>query len=181
MEDPERLLQEYQRRVEALKGEGRSADLETIAAQVRKLRQGMGRLIDSYAEGLIEKGDFEPRVRRLKERIAILEQQAQQVSAEASMENEVRTLIGRLQDFVGTVTGGLDQITWEGQRAIIRAVVGRVEIDGEQIQIIFRVSASPSPSGLGGPVLLDRSRRVEHHPRQIPPWNSQVELLERCQ
>ena len=40
----------------------------------------MGRLIDSYAEGLIDKDEFEPRVTRLKERVAALEAQAKQVS-----------------------------------------------------------------------------------------------------
>jgi site-specific DNA recombinase len=36
-------------------------------AQISKLRQGMGRLIDSYTEGLIDKGEFEPRLTRLKQ------------------------------------------------------------------------------------------------------------------
>ena len=40
-----------------------------IEAQIAKLRRGMGRLIDGYAEGLIDKADFEPRVAGLRQRI----------------------------------------------------------------------------------------------------------------
>jgi hypothetical protein len=36
-----------------------------VEAQLGKLRRGLGRLIDAYAEGLIEKGEFEPRIARL--------------------------------------------------------------------------------------------------------------------
>ena len=73
---PERLRDEYQRRLHDPGQEAQRANLTTTEAQIRKLRQGIGRLIDSYAEGLIEKGEFEPRVARLKERVTVLETEA---------------------------------------------------------------------------------------------------------
>ena len=54
------------------------------SAQLGKLRQGLARLIDSYAEGLIEKAEFEPRITRLRQRIAALEEQAQQLAQAAN-------------------------------------------------------------------------------------------------
>ena len=46
----------------------------TLDAQIGKLRQGLARLIDSYAEGLIDKQEFEPRITRLRQRLTALEQ-----------------------------------------------------------------------------------------------------------
>lgn len=69
LENPQRLFVEYQRRGQ----EPTSAlqeNLKTIESQMAKLRRGIARLIDSYAEGLIEKSEFEPRITRMKERVA---------------------------------------------------------------------------------------------------------------
>src|SRR5215475_3645333 len=49
---PERLAEEYRHRVQA-PGRGKRQEQPTLDAQVGKLRQGLARLIDSYAEGFI--------------------------------------------------------------------------------------------------------------------------------
>jgi site-specific DNA recombinase len=76
LSDPERLVAEYERRRQDPGTSAHQDDLATGAAQMRKLRQGMGRLIDSYAEGIIERDDFMPRIARIKERITVWEEEA---------------------------------------------------------------------------------------------------------
>lgn len=71
LQHPQRLEQEYHRR-EHEPSSARQQNLASLEAQISKLRRGMGRLIDSYAEGLIDKDEFEPRVTRLQERVAAL-------------------------------------------------------------------------------------------------------------
>jgi site-specific DNA recombinase len=44
-----------------------------------KLHRGIGRLIDGYAEGLIDKPDFEPRMIGLRQRLAGLEQRRREI------------------------------------------------------------------------------------------------------
>ena len=44
-------------------------------------KNGIGRLIDSYAEGLIETSEFAPRLARRKERVAVLATQAHDLAA----------------------------------------------------------------------------------------------------
>lgn len=61
-----------------------------VQAQLGKLRQGLARLIDSDAEGLLEKSEFEPRITRLKQRMAQLEAQAKQLADEAALQAELR-------------------------------------------------------------------------------------------
>ena len=55
LEDPERLEQEYRRRL--LPQEDHSGH-EALESQVNKLRRGIARSIDSYADGLIDKHEF---------------------------------------------------------------------------------------------------------------------------
>jgi site-specific DNA recombinase len=49
------------------------------------LRRGIARLIDGYAEGLIEKVEFEQRITGLRQRIKIWEQQAAALRDEAAL------------------------------------------------------------------------------------------------
>ena len=78
LQDHLRLRQEYERRLNTPKKE--TENLAVIQAQQGKIQQGMARLIDSYAEGFVQKAEFEPRITRLRQRLLELEQQAQQDS-----------------------------------------------------------------------------------------------------
>jgi site-specific DNA recombinase len=108
-----------------------------------RLRQGIARLIDSYAEGLIDKEEFEPRIARMRERLKQIDEQAQQVKDEASLERELTLILGRLDEFASRVKQGLHAADWTTRRKIIRALVKRVDIDQEQVRVIFRVNPPP--------------------------------------
>jgi site-specific DNA recombinase len=47
-------------------------------------------LIDGYTEGYIDKGEFEPRIRRLKERLAAMEDQAEQLREHSHLQAQLR-------------------------------------------------------------------------------------------
>jgi site-specific DNA recombinase len=146
LSNPERLEQEYRRRF--LQEQQTPDELGQIEARASRLRQGITRLIDSYAEGLIDKDEFEPRVTRMRERLKQIEEQAQQIKDDASLERELKLILGRLDDFASRVKTGLDEANWSARRDIIRALVKRVEIDQEQVRVIFRVNppqGAPQP------------------------------------
>ena len=104
---PERLAEEYRRRLQPGTRSKRTP-LTTIEGQLSKLRQGVARLIDSYAEGLIDKGEFEPRVTRLRQRLARLEEQRQVLADEAALQGELQLIIGHLEDFAAELRDGLE-------------------------------------------------------------------------
>jgi site-specific DNA recombinase len=145
LEEPERLEQEYRRRLHPQQQPNEYDGLET---QMGKLRRGIARLIDSYADGLIEKQEFEPRVTRMRERMQRLEEQIQHLKEEAEVEGELRLMLGQLETFAAKVSAGLHNADFSTRRDIIRALVKRVELDEQQIRVVFRVSPtwSPSPS-----------------------------------
>jgi site-specific DNA recombinase len=161
--DTTRLEREYRQRLLATDPTPELRGLETSQG---RLRQGIARLIDSYAEGTIDKTEFDPRITRLRARIAQLEAQMQQIQDQASLERELQVILTRLETFAERVKDGLESADWFTRRDIIRALVKRVEIDQEQVRVIFRVGpqtpANPSDtfgqrsqhcrgSGLPGP------------------------------
>ena len=160
LENPHRLTEEYRRRLQP-HTTARQQDLASTNAQLSKLRQGVVRLIDSYAEGLIEKREFEPRITRLRERVAKLEEQASDLADEARLQGELRLIVGRLEEFTAKIKGGLDEADWTSRRDIIRALVKRVEVEKEQVKVVFRIDQRPfEPSPARG--ILQHCRRGHH-------------------
>ena len=73
---PERLKQEYERRLTVVDEHRKvDADTETLEKQRRHLEKAKSRLIDSYAEGVIEKADFDPKMAQLKVKLQQTEKQ----------------------------------------------------------------------------------------------------------
>jgi site-specific DNA recombinase len=149
LENPERLEQEYRQRLHPQRP---SNEHEGLEAQMSKLRRGIARLIDSYADGLIDKQEFEPRVTRMRERMQHLEEQAQRLKEVSEAEEELRLILGRLETFAAKVQDGLHQADFQTRRDIIRTLVKRIEVDEQQIRVVFRVSpTSPLSSSDDAP------------------------------
>jgi len=142
--EPQRLQQEYQRRLD--KPGRKNEDLTTTQAQLSKVRQGLARLIDSYAEGFIEKQEFEPRIKRLRQRLTELEDQDRQLRTELTQQAELRLVITQLEDFALKVKDGLAEADWLTKRDLIRTLVQRVEIGPEKVNVVFRVIPDPFES-----------------------------------
>jgi site-specific DNA recombinase len=195
LEDPQRLADEYRRRLEAPPPE--TADRATTEAQLQKLRQGLARLIDSYAEGLIEKSEFEPRIGRLRQRIGTLEAQAHELADAAMLQSELRLVVDRLETFAAQVQDRLATADWATQRELIRALVKRVEIDHGQVTVVFRIGGELDPQhaardslpdrrkcahpALGRPRGGGRARATVHYARFEPGLDGSPHRGEGCQ
>jgi site-specific DNA recombinase len=172
LNDPTKVAQEYERR---LAGKGRRAGArrgESLAKLLQKVKRGIARLIDAYEEGLLDKGEFEPRIRSAKERLSKLEAEAQAQADAEAQEQELRLVIGHLQEFAERVQDGLEKADWSTQREIIRALVKRVEVDREEVRVVYRVSPSPFVESPDRGILPDCGRgdkplAVEH----CPAWH----------
>ena len=141
LEEPQRLEQEYRRRLQTPSKEDQ--ELAMFQTQVVKVRKGIARLIDSYAEGFIEKQEFEPRIKRLRQRLAGLEDQTQQIIDAKARQAELRLIVTRLEDFAAQAKEGLEEADWPTRRELIRTLVKRVEIDKDEVNIVFRVTPVP--------------------------------------
>ncbi len=174
LRDPARIATEYERRLAEARRRGADGpDLAAAEAQLAKLRRGMGRLIDSYTEDLIERAEFEPRIGGFRQRIQGWEAQLQAMRDEAALQTTLSLVIGRLEDFARQVHDRVVEVDWHTQRDLIRTLVKRVEIDRDDINVVFRVDPLPPPSdprGAGeGSILQDCGRRGKPLPCEPVP------------
>ena len=160
LNDPAKVAQEYQRRLQGKStGPGKQQDA-SLTKLIQKVKRGIARLIDAYEGGLLDKSEFEPRIRAAKERLAKLEMEAQAQADDEAQEQELRLVIGQLQEFAERLTSGLTEADWNTRREIIRALVKRVEVDTEAVRVVYRVSPSPFVDGPAGGILQDCGRSV---------------------
>jgi len=153
LHDPARIATEYERRLDEARRRGSNGpDLAAAEAQLAKLRRGMGRLIDSYAEGLIERSEFEPRIAGFRQRIGGWVAQLKAMRDEAALQSTLSLVIGRLEDFAKRVRDRMSEVDWLMQRDLIRTLVKRVEINQDDINVVFRVDGTlptPDPTSPG--------------------------------
>ena len=140
LEAPDRVADEYRRRLhETSNSTVRSDELAQLGQQTAALQRGIGRLIDSYAAGVIDRSEFEPRIAGLRSRVAQLQDQRRAAAEAAEAERELTLIMGQLEDFATRVRHSLDALDWIGTREVIRAIVRRIEIDRDHIEVVFRV------------------------------------------
>ena len=156
LQDPSRLAQEYQRRLQEPQ---RPENRRVLEAQAAKLKQGLSRLIDGYAEGLIDKQEFQPRVERSKEKLQKVEQTLRALAEQEAQQQELCLVVRYLEDFAQRVTAGLEQADWSRRRELIRTLVKRVEIGAEAVNVVFRVEPNSHSSGLNEESLPHCRRR----------------------
>ncbi|ANY83640.1 hypothetical protein BB934_35910 (plasmid) [Microvirga ossetica] len=155
LDDPARVIAEYQRRLDAVQATPHRLELDALGRQRAKARRAIERLIDSYTEGLIEKPEFEPRLAALRRRTARLEAEAK---AHQEADEQVRSLhlvIGKLDLFAALVHDRLAGADWTTRRDIICTLVKRIEVADDVVRVIFRVDP-----GVSGP---SEAGRTLHH------------------
>ncbi|WP_205411467.1 hypothetical protein [Candidatus Fukatsuia symbiotica] len=141
LSEPERLKKEYEQRLtQASEHSGQTADAERLKKQENQLNVGRSRLIDSFAEGLIGKTDFEPRIRVMTLRLAELARQRVKVKQATENQHELLLLVNRVEDFAAAVTERLSTDDFLMKREILRALVKRIEIYRDEIVVVFRVN-----------------------------------------
>ena len=141
LSQPERLEQEYRRRL--LQDKQTPDEMSNHKARMSRLHQGIAKLIESNAEGQNDKGEFETRFARMRERLQKIDEQDQQIKNEVSLERELTLILGRLDEFDLLVKHGLHEADWSTRRQIIRALIKHIDIDQEQVRVIFRVNPHP--------------------------------------
>jgi site-specific DNA recombinase len=142
LSEPERVRAEYERRLQG-QGAGPGREVEQINKLISNVKKLISRLIDAYGDGLLDKSEFEPRISAARERLAGLEVECRQRIGEATQEAELRLVIGQLEEFASRVSQGLQEPDWATRREVVRALVKKVEVDEQEIRIVYRVSPSP--------------------------------------
>lgn len=157
LNNPFYLEKEYERRIKEIEKTSDGEVRNKLTLEKQKLEKNITRLIDSYTEGLIEKSEFEPRIKNYKQRLSYLDQQLLQLMNSQNQKIELQHMIGVIEDFSTNVKQKLEGANWDTKRAIITALVKRVEIGKDNLNIIFRID--PYTSNANSNNLLEHCRR----------------------
>lgn len=122
-------------------------NLEILRSQKAKLEHAVERLIDSFADGLIDKDQFASRMGRTKSRIADVDATIKTYAGDADQREHLRLATNRLRELAAAVGPELGRADWQRRREIIHTVVQRIDIDTDVVRIIFRVNQNTRGSG----------------------------------
>jgi site-specific DNA recombinase len=167
LSDPERLSEEYEGRLRR-RDRGGVREAGQLTALIQRARRGVSRLIDAFGDGLLERDEFEPRLRAARERLARLEEEERTALGRGEEEAALRLVIGQLEGFARRVKEGLHEADWATRREVIRALVKRVEVGDEEVRVVYKVSPPTLPGGPGGGVSPDCTGRVDARPGLQP-------------
>lgn len=117
---------------------------------------------------MIDKKDFDPKMRNLKSRLEQLDRQIQDSRHHQVGQRELFLVINRLEEFAAAVHDRLCAVDFVTKREVIRGLVKRVEIHKDEILVVFQVDPDPGfnasetsiGSGTRGKSMQDRTRRT---------------------
>jgi site-specific DNA recombinase len=163
LSDPARAREEYERRLNG-DDENSSLLLKQHDSELSKLKRSIARLIDAYEDGLIDKQEFDPRIRQQKTRVSHLERERKSLLQSANEQAELHAIIQHLSEFTEQLSEGLESLDWTSKREVIRSLVKRVEIGESDVRLIYKVGPPPFVSGPAGGASLQHCLR-----RPFPP------------
>ncbi len=90
LQDPQRILDEYQRRLINLEKSPEDHAFASIEKQKIKLERGISLLIDSYAQQYILKEEFEPRIKIMRQNLKKIQEQQHKLIEQKSLISQMR-------------------------------------------------------------------------------------------
>jgi site-specific DNA recombinase len=166
LQEPQRIAREHERR---LAQPAPDDSVESLKALAQKVKRGIGRLIDAYQDGLIDRAQFEPRLTHAQERLQKLDGQITTLAAEQSRQQDLQLVISQVETFAKMLEGGLEQADWSTKRQVIRTLVKQIEIGSEGVKVVYRIDSLPFVQAPERGVLQHCWRGVQSDPFQHIP------------
>lgn len=141
LQDPARLQRELKRRLE--RGPNEPVGFSQREESISKLKRRMARLLDAYENDWLDKVEFESRMSRVKELLA----RAQEISAQRERElqesADLRSIVDQFEAFAEQIASGLEDADLTTQRKLLRLLVKRIDVDEEEVRIVYKVQPHP--------------------------------------
>jgi len=153
LEDPARVMQEWSRRADTRRANSEhDAQRAEALRLVRSHERTLQRLIDAYEASAIDLAELTTRSERVRTRMARARDELAALEKVLAEKRELQLVVARVQDFALHLRKGLDALSSEERRAVLRTVVARVEIADDDVTVVYRVpSVGPTttPPGSG--------------------------------
>jgi site-specific DNA recombinase len=140
LRQPDRLQRELERR---LAQPASTDEADYCAATLVQLKGRLARLLDAYEHGYLEQSEFVERSTRVKERLVREEDAHQRLQEVERRASELRLIVGQLDTFADQVAQGLATADFATKRKLLRLLIHRIEVDTDEIHIIYKVPLRP--------------------------------------
>ena len=137
LRNPKLLRKEYERRLASPPDSGSQSSLKK---QVAAARRSVDRLIDAYADGVLNRVEFDPRLARARKRLLKLTEQLSELNRESREQSALREALSCLDTFTESIETNLENADWHMRREILRTLIDRVLIERDQIRIVYRIN-----------------------------------------
>ncbi len=137
LRNPKLLRKEYERR---LATPGSSDGEQSLTKQIGHAQRTVNRLIDAYADGVVDREEFEPRLKQTRKRLLDFETKLEALQSRAHEQTVLREALECLDNFSDAIHLNLDQADWTMRREILRTLVERVVVEPDQIRIVYRIN-----------------------------------------
>jgi site-specific DNA recombinase len=142
LKEPQKIISAYEDYLSESKQTSLKNENSKLESQIKKLNEGISRLIDSYTEGIINKNEFEPKIKMLRKKLEIVNEQSSNLSNIKNLKEEMNIAMVNLTQFKKHINNGLKRADWETKREIIKLLIKRVEIGKNNIEIVFKINQS---------------------------------------
>jgi hypothetical protein len=137
LRNPKLLRKEYERRLASPPDSGSQSSLKK---QVAAAQRSVDRLIDAYADGVLNRVEFDPRLARARKRLLKLKEQLSELDRESREQSALREALSCLDTFTESIETNLENADWLMRREILRTLIERVVIEAQQIRIVYRIN-----------------------------------------
>ncbi len=124
-----------------------------------RVLQSINRLVDAYQEGLITKEEFETRLKKARIREASLKQQHAEAKEHEQRQQHYQEVLGEFRDFAKLVLKNLSHADMATKIHIVRLLIRQIEVDLDEVRIIYKVGQRPFDMGPFGGIL-------QHYPQR---------------
>lgn len=149
LRDPGRVRREFDRRLERAAPD--EPALVSLRQSIAGLKRRIARLLDAWENDWIDRADFESRIARVRERLRREEESLSAHERATSDEETLRLVVADFSQFAQELSQRIDDVDHETKRKILRLLIKRIEVDDEEIRIVYKVNPAPfstaPPSG----------------------------------
>jgi site-specific DNA recombinase len=171
--DPDRLAREYRRRLKESDG-ARNRPSRRVQQLLEGVRRGISRLIDAYQDGLIAKGEFEPRLTRARERQLVLERELAAAMEQERDKGHISEILGEFCAFARAVEANLKDADLPTRIKILRLLIKQIEVGEEEVCVVYKVGSRPFEQGPVTGHFQNRSRRRRRRARLVVRQSQRV-------
>ncbi|GGG07907.1 MULTISPECIES: recombinase family protein [Cysteiniphilum] len=139
LENTESIEKEYKIRKQELDKTSVNLEVGKLSKEKISIEQKINRLIDSYADSLITKNEFEPRIKLLRAHMMKIENNLSQLNTNDNYDQKVKEFMDKLELFAKTIKQQLIDSNFETKRKIILSLIKFIEISDNTINVVFKI------------------------------------------